>query len=40
MTAEELLRMPSIEFRCELVKGELIKMPFAEAEEGFVAGNI
>jgi Uma2 family endonuclease len=40
MTAEELLRMPSIEFRCELVRGELKKMPFMGDEEGYVAGNI
>jgi Uma2 family endonuclease len=36
MTAEELLRMPDDGFRCELVRGELVKMPFACAQHGYV----
>jgi Uma2 family endonuclease len=36
MTAEELLRMPDDGFRYELVRGELVKMPFAYAEHGYV----
>ena len=30
MTADELLKMPDDGFRCELVRGELRKMPFAD----------
>lgn len=36
MTAEELLRMPDDGFRYELVRGELVKMPLACAEHGYI----
>jgi Uma2 family endonuclease len=37
MTADELLRMPDDGFRYELVRGELVKMPLACAQHGYVA---
>ena len=37
MTAEELLRMPDDGFRYELVRGELVKMPPAGEEDGYLA---
>ena len=40
MTAEELLKMPQSEFRYELVKGELRKMPPAGFEHGVVVVNL
>lgn len=39
MTAEQLLRSPELG-RCELVRGTLSTMPFAEFEHGVIAGEI
>ena len=40
MTAEELLAMPDDGYRYELVKGELIRMPPAGDEHGWVGMNL
>ena len=40
MTADELLRMPRGDFRCELVRGELRKYPFAGWAHGRQAASI
>ncbi len=40
MTADELLKLPSGEFRYELIKGELITMSPAGAEHGAVIMNL
>ena len=40
MTAEELLKLPRGQFRYELVKGELIKMPPAGFDHGVVIMNL
>lgn len=40
VTAEDLLLMPELECRYELVRGELIRKPFLEHRIGFYAANI
>ena len=40
MTADELLNMPDDGFRCELVRGELRKMPFASRLHGILTMSI
>ena len=40
ITAEELLLMPELEYRYELVRGELIRKPFLEHLIGFYTANI
>ena len=40
MTADELLAMPHGDFRCELVRGELRKYPFADHIHGQQAASI
>ena len=39
-TAEELFRLPTLDRRLELVKGELYEMPFEGARHGVVTSNI
>nr|MBA2340866.1 Uma2 family endonuclease [Pyrinomonadaceae bacterium] len=40
MTAEELLRMPSGNFRCELIEGKLQRFPLAEQLHGQIAAKL
>ena len=39
VTAEELLAMPNDE-PCELIAGEVVKLPFAELQHGMVVGKV